>query len=245
MNNKVEKSLKQKTGIKVISGLNNFNQSNVLKIAKAAKRANCTFIDIAAAPKLVENVKKEISDLPICVSAIKPELFVDCVKVGADLIEIGNFDSLYNQGYKISFKDILYLVKKTRSLLPNTLLSVTIPYLLPLNMQLELAFRLETLKVDIIQTEGKLISSKYIDSNSKIENILPTLASTYLLANNVSLPIICASGLSLNTASIPFQLNASGIGIGTAISKLKSEEEMYEILNKIYLKVNNQILVKF
>nr|YP_009504624.1 hypothetical protein [Cyanophora biloba]AWW13797.1 hypothetical protein [Cyanophora biloba] len=243
MNNKIENCLKQKTVIKVISGLNNFNQSNVLKIAKAAKKANCTFIDIAAAPKLVESVKKEIPDLPICVSAIKPELFVDCIKMGADLIEIGNFDSLYNQGYKISFKDIICLVKKTRLLLPNTFLSVTIPYLLPLNIQLELAYRLEDLNVNLIQTEGKIISSKYDDSNLNIENILPTLASTYLLANNSNLPIICASGLSLETSSIPFQLNASGIGIGTAISKLKSEEQMYEALNKIYLKINNQVLI--
>lgn len=240
MNNKIKNSLKQKKLIKVISGLNNFNTTHVLKIAKAANIANADFIDIAAAPKLVEQVKKEVPNLPICVSAIKPELFVSCVKAGAELIEIGNFDSLYNQGYKINFSDILSLVKQTRTLLPNIPLSVTIPYLLPLNLQLELAYRLEDLKVDLIQTEGKIIkNSSFSDIN--IETILPTLASTYLIANNLTIPVICASGLTKSTIELPFKLKASGVGIGNAISKLNSTQEMTDYLNDISVKIHHSL----
>nr|NP_043271.1 hypothetical protein CypaCp134 [Cyanophora paradoxa]P31605.1 RecName: Full=Uncharacterized protein ycf23 [Cyanophora paradoxa]AAA65470.1 ORF243 [Cyanophora paradoxa]AAA81302.1 ycf23 [Cyanophora paradoxa] len=238
MNNKIDNFLKQKKLIKVISGLNNFNTTHVIKIAKAASKTNASFIDIAAAPKLVEKVKKEVPNLPICVSAIKPELFVPCVKAGAELIEIGNFDSLYNQGYKINFSDVLSLVKQTRSLLPDTPLSVTIPYLLPLNLQLELAYRLEDLNVDLIQTEGKINKITSLLDNRNIETILPTLASTYLIANNVTIPVICASGLTISTIELPFKLNASGIGIGNAVSKLNSTEEMINLLNEISTRIN-------
>nr|AIU44538.1 hypothetical protein [Cyanophora paradoxa] len=242
MNNKIKNSLKQKKLIKVISGLNNFNATHVLKIAKAANAGNADFIDIAAAPKLVELVKKEVPNLSICVSAIKPELFVPCVKAGAELIEIGNFDSLYSQGYKINFSDILSLVKQTRTLLPDTLLSVTIPYLLPLNLQLELAYRLEDLKVNLIQTEGKILKNISFSNNSNIETILPTLASTCLIANNITIPVICASGLTDSTIELPFKLKASGVGIGNAISKLNSTQEMTNYLNKISEKVHHSFI---
>lgn len=232
MNNKVQQSLEEKTALKVIAGLNNFNQDKVLIIAKAAEKANATFLDVAACPELIKNIRRKVS-LPICASAIKPELFVPAVKMGADIIEIGNFDSLYNQGYKINFSDILNLTKKTRSLLPNSFLSVTIPYLLPLKLQLELVFRLEDLGVNIIQTEGKINVKNYTKLTSNLEKILPTLASTAILTNNTHLPVICASGLSLQTATLPFHLNASGIGLGTCISKLKSEEEMVKVLKLI------------
>ena len=82
----------QKKVLKVISGLNNFDAAKVIAIAQAAQAGGATFIDIAADADLVRRVRSVVS-LPICVSAVEPELFVSAVAAGADLIEIGNFDT--------------------------------------------------------------------------------------------------------------------------------------------------------
>jgi hypothetical protein len=78
--------------LKVISGLNNFDANRVAAIVKAAELGGATFVDIAADADLVQLVKNLIT-LPVCVSAVEPEKFVLAVEAGADLIEIGNFDS--------------------------------------------------------------------------------------------------------------------------------------------------------
>jgi len=52
------------------------------------------FVDIAADSDLIQ-LSRQLTNLPICVSAVEPERFVKAVAAGADLIEIGNFDSFY------------------------------------------------------------------------------------------------------------------------------------------------------
>ena len=86
----------RKNALKVISGLNNFDNARVATIVKAAAAGGATFVDIAADSALVHDIR-QITDLPICVSAVEPNLFVDAVKAGADLIEIGNFDSFFDR----------------------------------------------------------------------------------------------------------------------------------------------------
>ncbi len=77
--------------LKVISGLNNFDAASVAATVKAAEFGGATFVDIAADPILVK-LAKSLTNLPICVSAVEPEKFVQAVAAGADLIEIGNFE---------------------------------------------------------------------------------------------------------------------------------------------------------
>ncbi|HEY9862196.1 MAG TPA: DUF561 domain-containing protein, partial [Candidatus Obscuribacterales bacterium] len=93
----LQSAFEQGRALKIISGLHNFDAANVLAVAKAAELGGATFVDIAADPELVRQVRQAIS-LPICVSAVEPEQFVAAVEAGADLIEIGNFDSFYAQG---------------------------------------------------------------------------------------------------------------------------------------------------
>lgn len=71
----------------------------------------------------------------ICVSAVEPELFPACVAAGAEMIELGNFDSFYDQGITFSAEDVLEMTRQTRSLLPTTVLSVTVPHTLDLDEQ--------------------------------------------------------------------------------------------------------------
>ena len=226
MHPKLEQALKQRNALKIISGLNNFDDTQVATIVRAAEAGGATFVDIAAAPDLVRNIR-QLTSLPICVSAVEPELFVAAVEAGANLIEIGNFDSFYPQGRFFEGEEVLTLTKKTRSLLPEITLSVTVPHILQLDEQVELAEALVKAGADIIQTEGGT-SSKPKNSGiiGLIEKATPTLAAAHSISRAVSVPVICASGLSNVTLPMAIAAGASGVGVGSAINQLDNEVAM-------------------
>ncbi|HEY9801873.1 MAG TPA: DUF561 domain-containing protein [Leptolyngbyaceae cyanobacterium] len=212
--------------LKVISGLNNFDADRVAAIVKAAELGGATFVDIAADADLVQLVKKLIS-LPVCVSAVEPEKFVSSVEAGADLIEIGNFDSFYAQGRRFEAEEVLALTQQTRALLPEITLSVTVPHILKLDQQVQLAEELVKAGADIIQTEGGTSSQpNHPGSLGLIEKAAPSLAAAYEISRAVSIPVLCASGISNVTAPLAIAAGAAGVGVGSAINQLNSEVAM-------------------
>ena len=212
--------------LKVISGLNNFDADSVAAIIKAAELGGATFVDIAADAGLVQLAKKLIN-LPVCVSAVDPEKFVTAVEAGADLIEIGNFDTFYAQGRRFEAAEVLALTKQTRALLPEITLSVTVPHILELDQQVQLAEELVKAGADIIQTEGGTSSQPtHPGSLGLIEKAAPTLAAAYQISRAVSVPVLCASGISNVTAPLAIASGAAGVGVGSAINQLNSEVAM-------------------
>ncbi len=224
MHPKLQKAFDQSRVLKIISGLNNFDPQSVATIVKAADRGGATFVDIAADPELVRLVRG-LTNLPICVSAVEPDKFVSATQAGADLIEIGNFDSFYAQGRRFEAEEVLALTKKTRSLLPNITLSVTVPHILKLDQQVELAEELVQAGADIIQTEGGTSSTpRSAGTLGLIEKASPTLAAAYEISRAVSVPVLCASGLSNVTAPMAIAAGARGVGVGSAINRLLDNE---------------------
>ncbi len=226
MHHSLQRAFFNRNALKVISGLNNFNPKSVAATVQAAHHGGATFIDIAADPALVKTVKL-LTNLPICVSAVEPEKFVTSVNAGADLIEIGNFDSFYAKGRKFEAEEVLALTKETRALLPKITLSVTVPHILKLDQQVELAEELVKAGADIIQTEGGT-SSKPNNPGTLglIEKAAPTLAAAYEISRAVSVPVLCASGISSVTAPLAVAAGAAGVGVGSAINQLNSEIAM-------------------
>jgi thiamine monophosphate synthase len=219
-------AFKQGNALKVISGLNNFDADRVAAVVQAAEQGGATFVDIAADADLVRLVKNLIQ-LPVCVSAVEPEAFVACVKAGADLIEIGNFDSFYAQGRRFEAAEVLALTQATRQLLPQIMLSVTVPHILPLDQQVQLAEELVTAGADVIQTEGGTSSQPaHAGVLGLMEKAAPTLAAAYEISRVVSVPVLCASGISSVTAPLAIAAGAAGIGVGSAINKLDNEVAM-------------------
>lgn len=212
--------------LKVISGLNNFDSNRVAAVITAAELGGATFVDIAAEPTLVK-LAKNLINLPVCVSAVEPEKFIAAVNAGADLIEIGNFDSFYAQGRRFEAEEVLALTQQTRALLPNITLSVTVPHILTLDQQVQLAEQLVKAGADIIQTEGGT-SSQPVHSGTLglIEKAAPTLAAAYEIGRAVSVPVLCASGISSVTAPLAIAAGAAGVGVGSAINQLNSEVAM-------------------
>ena len=212
--------------LKVISGLNNFDADKVAATIKAADFGGATFVDIAADPALVQ-LAKRLTNLPICVSAVDPEKFVAVVAAGADLIEIGNFDSFYAQGRRFEAEEVLALTHQTRALLPDITLSVTVPHILQLDQQVHLAEELVKAGAQIIQTEGGTSSHPtHSGVLGLIEKAAPTLAAAYEISRAVSVPVLCASGISSVTAPLAIAAGAAGVGVGSAINQLNSEVAM-------------------
>jgi deoxyribose-phosphate aldolase len=226
-------ALNQKNALKVISGLNNFDREQVIAVVKAAEAGGATFVDIAAEPNLVEAIRN-LTDLPICVSAVEPQLFVSAVNAGADLIEIGNFDSFYSQGRKFEAPEVLEITQKTRSLLPQVTLSVTVPHILALDEQVQLAEQLVEAGADLIQTEGGTsIQPTSPGVRGLIEKAAPTLAAAHSISHAVDIPVLCASGLSNVTVPMAIAAGASGVGVGSAINQLNSEVAMIAVVRSL------------
>lgn len=233
----------QKNALKVISGLNNFNLERVTAVVKAAEAGGATLVDIAACPELVAAVR-DVTSLPVCVSAVEPELFVSAVDAGADLIEIGNFDSFYSRGRRFEADEVLKLTQKTRSLLPQTTLSVTVPHILALDEQVRLAEQLVQAGADIIQTEGGT-SIKPVTPGVQglIEKAAPTLAAAHSISRAVDVPVLCASGLSSVTVPMAIAAGASGVGVGSAINQLDSEVAMVAVVRSLVEALSGSRLV--
>lgn len=226
MNPTLERAFTNRCVLKVISGLNNFDRNRVEKTVKAAHHGGATFLDIAADADLVR-MAKSLTNLPICVSAVEPEKFLKAVAAGADLIEIGNFDSFYAQGIRFEAEEVLALTKQTRALLPRLTLSVTVPHILTLDQQVELAEQLVASGADIIQTEGGTSSKpQHAGTLGLIEKAAPALAAAYEISRVVTVPVLCASGISSVSAPLAIAAGAAGVGVGSAINQLNSQVAM-------------------
>ncbi|WP_088892319.1 DUF561 domain-containing protein [Leptolyngbya ohadii] len=226
-------AFQQANALKVISGLTNFDADRVAAVVKAADRGGATFVDIAADPDLVR-LAKQLTHLPVCVSAVDPEKFVAAIEAGADLIEIGNFDPFYAQGIRFEAAEVLELTQRTRALLPHVTLSVTVPHILELDQQVQLAEALVQAGADIIQTEGGTSSQPtHPGTLGLIEKAAPTLAAASEISRAVTVPVLCASGLSSVTAPLAIAAGASGIGVGSAINRLNDEIAMVAVVRSL------------
>ena len=244
----LQKSIKNRSLLKVISGLNNFNPISVLQVAKAAGIGGADLLDIACKPELVE-LAVDASKIPVCVSSVEPKLFPDAVKAGASIIEIGNFDSFYPSGRFFSADEVLSLAVESRRILPEVVLSVTVPHVLPLDRQAQLGLDLVDVGVDLIQTEGGTSSHPISPGTlGLIEKASPTLAATFSIAaalnqSNNNVPVICASGLCEVTVPMAISVGASGVGIGSAINRLNTELAMIATVKGLRQALNSLKLV--
>ena len=229
----LQNAFDQSRVLKVITGLNNFDAQRVAATVKAADRGGATFVDIAADRDLVR-LTRSLTNMPICVSAVEPEQFVTAVEAGADLIEIGNFDSFYARGRRFEAEEVLELTHQTRSLLPDITLSVTVPHILTLDRQVQLAEELVQAGADIIQTEGGTSSQpRSAGTLGLIEKAAPTLAAAYEISRAVSVPVLCASGLSSVTVPMAIAAGASGVGVGSAINQLNDQVAMVAVVRSL------------
>jgi hypothetical protein len=217
----------------VIAGLTNFDAASVERISRAAGLGGADVIDVACDPALV-TLAAAVSGLPICVSAVDPELFPAAVAAGAAMVEIGNYDAFYPLGRVFDAAEVLELTARTRELLPEVVLSVTVPHVLPLDQQEQLAVDLQAAGADIIQTEGGTSAKPFSPGSlGLIEKAAPTLAAAHAISRVVALPVLCASGLSAVTLPMAIAAGAAGVGVGSAVNRLNDELAMVAVVRSL------------
>ena len=97
-----------------------------------------------------------------------------------------------------------------------------------------MALKLEEIGVDIIQTEGKMAAStRGMGVQQLIEVAAPTLASAFAISKAVTIPVMCASGLTDVTAPLALSCGARGVGIGSMVNKLESTADMITAVSAI------------
>jgi hypothetical protein len=232
-------AIRQQRLLKVIAGLTNRDPIAVAKIARAAQAGGADLLDLACDPALVDTIQSIAPGLPLCVSAVDPELFPAAVAAGATMVEIGNFDAFYPLGLRFEAEDVLRLTQRTRELLPEVVLSVTVPHGLPLDQQEQLAVALAQAGADWIQTEGGT-SARPMSPGvlGLIEKAAPTLAATHAISHALaaaewSLPVLCASGLSAVTVPMALAAGAAGVGVGSAVNRLLDEVAMVAVVRSL------------
>ena len=223
-------ALVERRALKVIAGLTNFDAASVERISRAAGLGGADLIDVACDPALVQ-LAAEVSGLPICVSAVDPELFPAAVAAGAAMVEIGNYDAFYPLGRIFDAEEVLAITRRTRELLPEVVLSVTVPHVLPLDQQEQLAVDLVAAGADLIQTEGGMSAKPFSPGSlGLIEKAAPTLAAAHSISRAVNVPVLCASGLSSVTLPMAIAAGAAGVGVGSAVNKLNDQLAMVAVV---------------
>ena len=221
-------ALAEKRALKVIAGLTNFDAASVERISRAAGLGGADLIDVACDAELVQ-LAASVSGLPICVSAVDPELFPAAVAAGAAMVEIGNYDAFYPLGRIFDAAEVLSITRRTRELLPEVVLSVTVPHVLPLDQQ-------EQLAADLVRwrrhhpDRGWHEQAFSAGSLGLIEKAAPTLAAAHSISRAVAVPVLCASGLSSVTVPMAIASGAAGVGVGSAVNKLNDELAMVAVV---------------
>lgn len=226
-------ALEEKRAVKIISGIDNFDTDKIAKVVRSADMAGAHAIDICAAPNIISMVRS-MTNLPIFVSSVVPEELVRAVELGADAIELGNFDALYKKGKTFSADQVYESAKKVKEALgTDVFFCVTIPGELEIGEQITLARKLEELGVDLIQTEGHFTAEPSNGAKGLLERAELTISNTIELTRNIELPVMTATGINPTTASLAFAAGASAIGCGSCVNKLDSEISMVAVIKNL------------
>ena len=240
-----KQALSEKRAVKIIAGIDNFDANRVRNVVMAAEQAGASAVDICADREIIFMVR-EMTNMPIFVSSIKPQDLAMSIAMGADAIELGNFDALYKNGISMTGSQVMDLVRETLSMInkEEVFFSVTIPGNLEISEQIEMARELETLGIDLIQTEGHY-SNVDIPNGVRglVERAELTISNTIELSRNVEIPIMTATGINPTTAPLAFASGASAIGCGSCVNKLDSEISMIAV-SKSLVEIANRNVVR-
>ncbi len=211
----LKKILAEKKLLKVISGMENFNEENIKMVVNAATLGGAQAVDISADSDNIRWIKENHTKLIIFVSSLSPAMLVKAKEWGADVLELGNFDSLYTQGKSISKEEVINLTRELRtSVGDDTLICITVPGNLSIDEQVDLAVQIQAAGADIIQVENLTTISKY--ENAKA------------IVKAVEIPVLLSGKLDNTKVEQAFAAEIHAIGIGNAINSKTDLPSMVE-----------------
>lgn len=239
-----KQALMEKRAVKIIAGIDNFDADRVRNVVLAADQAGASAVDICADREIISMVR-ELTNMPIFVSSIKPQDLAMSIAMGADAIELGNFDALYKNGISMTGSQVMDLVRETLSMInkEEVFFSVTIPGNIEISEQISMARELESMGIDLIQTEGHYSNTDIPNGvRGLVERAELTLSNTIELSRNVEVPVMTATGINPTTASLAFAAGASAIGCGSCVNKLDSEISMIAVSKELVEIANRNVV---
>ena len=239
-----KQALMEKRAVKIIAGIDNFDADRVKNVVLAADQAGASAVDICADREIISMVR-ELTNMPIFVSSIKPQDLAMSIAMGADAIELGNFDALYKNGISMTGSQVMDLVRETLSMInkEEVFFSVTIPGNIEISEQISMARELESMGIDLIQTEGHFSNTDIPNGvRGLVERAELTISNTIELSRNVEVPVMTATGINPTTASLAFAAGASAIGCGSCVNKLDSEISMIAVSKELVEIANRNVV---
>lgn len=238
----VIRDLKNKKCLKVIAGINNFNKENVLQIVQSADAMQATCVDISAREDIVTEAVRIATNTAVVVSSVNVAELLKAEELGADVLELGNFEALHDEGIFPSAEQVYDWASEIMSAREHALVSITIPGHLSIEEQVALATKLEVLGVDILQTEGAaLVEATGAGALGQIEKARLTLANTIEISKAISHTfVLTASGITPDTTKLAIAAGAHGVGVGKYVNKLESSLEMMAAIQALNLALDVQ-----
>ncbi|MDX1918142.1 MAG: DUF561 domain-containing protein [Candidatus Caenarcaniphilales bacterium] len=231
--------------LKIIAGIENDDLINVEQVLDAALFCEVEAVDVSAEPRVLNFAKEKLhgSQIKLFASSLDVAELDQAARLGADYLELGNYDELYTRGQRFTPEKVLHATTELLEL-GRSNLSITIPGYLNSQEQIDLALKLTELGINLLQVEGgSLASAESSGSVGHIEKAKITLANTLELYYACpDAQILAAGGLSSLTVPLALAAGASGIGIGKAISRLGSTIEMIAMIQSIQNAIQTQAL---
>ena len=137
------------------------------------------------------------------------------------------------------------LVRETLSMInkEEVFFSVTIPGNIEISEQISMARELESMGIDLIQTEGHYSNTDIPNGvRGLVERAELTISNTIELSRNVEVPVMTATGINPTTASLAFAAGASAIGCGSCVNKLDSEISMIAVSKELVEIANRNVV---
>lgn len=226
-------ALQNRTFVKVIAGIDNFDAAKVLPVVDAATAAGAHAVDIACDPELIRQVKARTS-LTVFVSSTEPEQLIAAAKAGADVLELGNFDAMYREGITPTAEQILNWTRQVKAAVGDSIpLCITVCGRLPLAEQIDLAQMIQAAGADIIQAEGTVGAAPVTDTASAIAAITSAMANAAEIRRAVEMPIFVAGGITPENASFAIAAGANGVGVGKAVSAKTTAAEREAVVRGV------------
>lgn len=197
------KLLEEKKLLKVISGMENFNEENIKMVVNAANTGSAQSVDISADSDNIKWVKENYTGLIVFVSSLSTAMLIKAREYGADVLELGNYDAVYTQGKKVSKEEVVELTRELRSK-TNAPICITIPGNIEIEEQVDLAVQIQAAGADIIQVENLKRESEY--ENAKA------------IVKAVQIPVLLSGRIDSTNIEKALSTGVNAIGIGTAIN---------------------------
>jgi hypothetical protein len=221
--------LAQRQLLKGIAGIAETRWESIQTVIDAANEsAHPIAIDIPANPNVVKATRSR-THLPVFASALTAAELVQAAIAGADALELGNYDALYETGHLI---DATTVLKETQELVfqlkrfglfGHVLISVTVPGHLSMDAQVLLAKALEIAGTDVLQTEGAMRSLSNVKATANLsatEKAQASLRAVRALSQAVSIPVMAASGFDAHNIAEAIEAGASAVGVGRSWRQL-------------------------